>query len=133
MICVDCKPLQGKQYQQNPKYSTVKKLLYPASPGKGAAIFRNFPDIRMLCVMRILVSLAPSRTHLTQCATRYPVTFPLLHFKFPFHDYLYNMLDINCKKTQHQYLTLLNIVQCCIHLTELHTYFKGDHLHCSLP
>jgi hypothetical protein len=46
-----------------------KKVLSGICGGKGMPDIRNFPDIRMRCLMCNLVQLAPSRTDITQFAT----------------------------------------------------------------
>ena len=82
--------------------------------------------------MCILVYLAPSWTDLKQFVTEYPVLFSMLHFKFLIittfiQSYTYNV------KAEHPYLTLLIIIQYCIHLSYLHKYFGvaifTGHLH----
>ena len=45
----------------------------------------SFPDIRMLCLMCILVCPAPPRTDLTEFGTWCCVQFAILHSKFAFH------------------------------------------------
>jgi len=66
---------------------TVKTVLSGIFGG-GFAGYRNIPDIRMFCLMCILVYPAPSWTDLTYFVTWYPVLFSFLHFKLPFHHYL---------------------------------------------
>ena len=107
----------------------IKTFLIRNLRGNGVAGNRSFPDIRMLCLMYILVYLAPSWTDLTQFVTWYPVLLPCCTFKFSFHDYLCNKLHIDIKSRA----PILNSLD---HHTMLHSLhwithtFWCCHLHC---
>jgi len=103
-----CRPKRGASYKHGIiNFDTLLHLvgyfcmncLIHHFQGKGVAGYYSFPDIRILCLMCILVHLARSRTDLTQFVTWYPVLFFLLHFKFPFHYYLHNKLHLKKQNT----------------------------------
>ena len=82
--------------------------------------------------MCIIVYLAPSFTDVMQFVTGYPVLFSMLHFKFLIITTFIQSCTYNVE-AEHQYLTLLIIVQYCIHFNHLHKHFGvaifTGHLH----
>jgi hypothetical protein len=100
---------------------TVKTVLSRTSGGKGLLDIALFQISECYALCKSKVYPAPSWTDLTQFVTWYPVHISLLHFEFPFHHYLHNKMHIKCKKRE-QYLTLLIIIQYCIHFTKLHAH-----------